>query len=96
MCNATTQRKKSSLHFELQKALSAQRAWLPRAQSTVLLQSGLSQDCDMITLSWEACASAILSLATSQKPACALFIEVLQDSKPTSSANTPYDSPWPQ
>jgi hypothetical protein len=54
---ATTQRKNSSLHFELQKVMFAQRAWLPRAQSTALLQFGLSQERDMSTFS-EVCASA--------------------------------------
>ena len=66
------------MHFELQKVLFAQRAWLPRVQSTVLLQFGLSQERDMITFPSEACASATLPLPTSLKPACAFFIEVLQ------------------
>jgi hypothetical protein len=75
---ATTQRKNSFLHLELQKVLFAQRAWSPRAQSTVLLQFGLSQEWDMITFSCEACASATLPLPTSLKPARAFFMDVLQ------------------
>jgi hypothetical protein len=74
---ATTQRKNSSLHFELQKVLFAKRVWLPRAQSTVLMQFGLSQERDIITFSSEVCASATLPLPTSLKSACAFFMEVL-------------------
>ena len=54
---AMTQRKNSSLHFELQKMPSAKRARLPCALQTVLLQSGLPQERDTITFSSEACAS---------------------------------------
>jgi hypothetical protein len=75
---ATTHRKNSSLHFELQKVMFAQRAWLPRAQSTALLQFGLSQERDMITFLSEVCASATLPLPTSLKRACAFFMGVLQ------------------
>ena len=51
---AMTQRKNSSLHFELQKMPSAKRARLACALSTGLLQSGLLQERDMITFSSEA------------------------------------------
>jgi hypothetical protein len=52
------------LHFELQKVIFAQGAWLPRAQSSVLLQFGLSQEPDMITFSSKVCVFAMKPMSS--------------------------------